>query len=73
MPKFKRVFKPVTQERADVIADLLIRLVGETVQSKLVRAALVGAITAGSQYIQADPDEAPTPPAIHAPAATATK
>lgn len=50
MNYFKKIFKPVAAERADVVADLLIKLVGETVQSKLIRAILVGFITAGAQY-----------------------
>jgi len=55
-----KVFKPVAADKIDVIADLLIKLVGETIHGKLLRAILVGLITAGSQYSKDVPD-APIP------------
>lgn len=66
----RRFFKPMTPERTANIADLMIKLVGETVNDKIIRAVLVGAITAGSQYLQMDSDE-PVMPVAAAPAVAA--
>lgn len=52
--RFKGFFKEMTPDRIDMIAEIMTRLVGETVQSKVLRAILMGAIAAGAQLAQVD-------------------
>jgi predicted PurR-regulated permease PerM len=51
-----KVFKPVAKERIDIVANLMLQLVGETVRGHALRAILMGAITAGAQYAKDAPD-----------------
>lgn len=63
----RRFFKPMTPERTANVADLLTKLIGETINDKLLRAILVGVVTAGSQYVQMDADESLIPVAVATP------
>jgi hypothetical protein len=54
------VFSPASKETTDQLTIVLIKLIGETVHGKLLRAALVGAVSAGTYYAT-DTGQTPNP------------
>jgi len=44
------IFNPMSKELVGSIAAVLIKVVGESVRGKLLRAALIGAVSAGAFY-----------------------
>lgn len=59
MAKSKFKLKP---ETIDLIGELLIKIVGDTVRDKFIRAVLIAGIAGGIQLISNEPPEAPTVP-----------
>lgn len=54
-------FKAVSPELIDLLMSVLIRIVGESVKDRIVRAVLIGILSAASSYvsIESPPDAIP--------------
>lgn len=52
-------FKSISPELIDLLISVLLRIVGESVKDRLIRAILVGALSAAGSYVAVD---APDPP-----------
>lgn len=81
MTRFRRsVLRKPSAETGEETASLLIKIIGETISSRIIRAILVGAVSGGTYYMNDTdrPDDvklirvAPSAPTPSAPASAVT-
>ncbi|QBQ72364.1 hypothetical protein [Serratia phage vB_SmaM_Hera] len=56
-----RKFKGISPELVDLLMGVLIRIIGESVKDRIIRAILIGALSAVSSYVSIDTPSDPLP------------